>query len=286
MPPPTTMATPPTGAAPVAPGTGPTTTVPAPTGPQAPAQGRSGPLIWMATRAAATQLIADPQVRARLAAARLYEIVRPGQEPVGPASVAVWTFTSVSSMSSTLASWTGPLPVKAVMYDPEAWDLTPAGEQRDPDGAMAAAARVAHQHHLLLIAAPALNLAKVLAPPGAGARWETYLRLELAAGAARSADIVEVQAQSLERTPSLYRSFVEQAAAQARRAKPGVTVLAGLSTNPPGSPVTSAEVGQAIEATMALVDGYWVNIPGRGPRCPTCNPMQPSVAIGALRSLV
>jgi hypothetical protein len=64
-----------------------------------------------------------------------------------------------------------------------------------------------------------------------------------------------------------------------------VTVLAGLSTNPPGAAVTSQQLTAAIRATSGVVSGYWLNIPGRGPRCPTCNTPRPDLArqiLGAL----
>jgi hypothetical protein len=34
-----------------------------------------------------------------------------------------------------------------------------------------------------------------------------------------------------------------------------------------------------------MVAGYWLNIPGQGPRCPTCNAPQPDVAIQTLQAL-
>lgn len=37
-------------------------------------------------------------------------------------------------------------------------------------------------------------------------------------------------------------------------------------------------------AARAAVAGYWLNIPGPGPRCPTCRPARPD-AIGVLRQL-
>jgi hypothetical protein len=78
---------------------------------------------------------------------------------------------------------------------------------------------------------------------------------------------------------------VHQAARQARAANPRVTILAGLSTNPPGAEVTSQQLTAAIRATSGVVSGYWLNIPGRGPRCPTCNAPRPDLArqlLGAL----
>jgi hypothetical protein len=98
--------------------------------------------------------------------------------------------------------------------------------------------------------------------------------------------VVELQAQSLERDTGTYTSFVHQATAQARAARPGVTVLAGLSSNPPGAPVTSQHLAGVIRATRSLVDGYWLNIPGPGSRCPTCSAPAPGVAQQALQAAI
>jgi hypothetical protein len=65
--------------------------------------------------------------------------------------------------------------------------------------------------------------------------------------------------------------------------KPGISVLAGLSTNPTGAPVDSQHLTAAIDATRSAVTGYWLNIPGQGARCPTCNPARPDIAIQVLR---
>jgi hypothetical protein len=93
---------------------------------------------------------------------------------------------------------------------------------------------------------------------------------------------VELQAQSLERDPPAYATFVREASAQARAGNPDVAVLAGLSTNPPGAAVNSQQLTAAIQASRAAVDGYWLNIPGNGPRCPTCHAAQPDVGIAVL----
>ena len=79
---------------------------------------------------------------------------------------------------------------------------------------------------------------------------------------------------------------VGEAAAQARAANPRVAILAGLSTNPPGAEVTTGQLAAAIRVTRGTVDGYWLNIPGRGPRCPTCNSPRPDVGRAALRGVL
>jgi hypothetical protein len=148
------------------------------------------------------------------------------------------------------------------------------------------AAGLARAHGLQLIVAPALNLTTVLARGSAAPRWQQFLDLQLAAKMAKVADVIELQAQSLERDSTTYATFVREAAAQAHAANPGVTVLAGLSTNPPGALVASDQLVAAIEASRASVDGYWLNIPDRGPRCPTCNQKRPDVGIDALRAVL
>jgi hypothetical protein len=245
-----------------------------------------GHLTWLLTRSALAQLVADPSVRAELQAAQVYEILQPGQQPLtGFAARSVVTFASAAALESAVNAGQIPPGTWGVLYDPEAWSFTPAAEQRDPVLAATQAAAVAHANGLRLIVTPALNLTTVLQPGSSQPRWQQFLDLNLVGNLARVADVIELQAQSLERDSGTYAGFVKAAAAQASDANPAVTVLAGLSTNPPGAPVSSQHLTDAIRATRSTVAGYWLNIPGQGPRCPTCNAPQPGVAIQTLRAL-
>ena len=40
-----------------------------------------------------------------------------------------------------------------------------------------------------------------------------------------------------------------------------------------------SELRDDVGATRSSIDGYWLNVPGRGARCPTCNAAQPEIAI-------
>ena len=246
---------------------------------------RSSP-AWLLTRSAASQLIADPAVRAKLQGALVYEILRPRQQRlVGITAKPVVTFASATALEDAVNGGRLPAGTYVVLYDPEAWSFTPVAEQRDPVQAATRAAAVAHAHGLRLIVAPALNLTTVLAPGRQQPRWRAFLDLNLVARLAAVADIVEIQAQSLERDTAAYTAFVRAATSQASAANPRVIMLAGLSTNPPGAPVDGQQLTAAIRATRSMVDGYWLNIPGQGPRCPTCNPPRPDIAIQILQSL-
>ena len=256
----------------------------------------SGP-AWLVTRSALAQLIADPSVRQRLASAQVYEILQPGQQLLsGVQARAVVTFSSAAALVEAVRSGQVPPDAYGVLYDPEDWAFTPAGEQRDPVAAAGQAAQAAHSKGLKLVVTPALNLTTVLGSGSgsgsgscsgpSGPRWQQFLELRLIAHLAQVADVVELQAQSLERDTATYTSFVRQAAAQARAARAGVTVLAGLSSNPPGPPVTSQHLADVIRATRSLVDGYWLNIPGQGARCPNCSAPAPGVAQQALQAAI
>ena len=239
----------------------------------------------MLTRAALAQVATEPAVLAGLQRSRVLEILQPGQQRAAVAGAdPVVTFSSVGELSQAVAGGRLPAGTSAVLYDPEAWSFTPRAEQLDPASAAQRARDIAHAHGLSLIVAPALNLTTLRPDPAGGPRWKQFLRLGLAGSIAKVTDVLEIQAQSLERSTSTYAEFVRDAAAQARAANPRVAILAGLSTNPPGAPVTSQQLTAVIHATRGIVDGYWLNIPGRGPRCPTCNSPRPDVGRAALRA--
>ncbi len=246
-----------------------------------------GSATWMLTRPALAQMLADPAVRSRLEHTRIYELLQPGQQPLsGISATPVVTFPALAELRSALAGHTLPAGTGAVLYDPEAWSFTPPAEQRDPVQAAAQAAELAHAHGLKLIVAPALNLTTVLDPGSSAPRWQCFLDLGLAKSMAKVADVVELQAQSLERDQTTYESFVRQAAAQARAGRPGVSVFAGLSTNPPGAPVDSQQLTAAYQASRSAVNGYWLNVPSAGPRCPTCNASRPDIGAKVLGTVL
>jgi hypothetical protein len=241
----------------------------------------------MLTRSALAQMLSNPGVRTGLERTRIYELLQPGQKPLsGIDATPVVTYPSVPELRSALEDNSLPAGTGAVVYDPEAWSYTPAAEQRDPVQAATQAAELAHAHGLKIIIAPALNLTTVLEPGSSAPRSQTFLDLNLAGAMARTADTIELQAQSLERDPEAYATFVHAAAAQARARNPNVTVLAGLSTNPPGAAVNSQQLTDAIVASRPDVDGYWLNIPGQGPRCPTCNAPRPDLGIAVLSTVL
>jgi hypothetical protein len=250
---------------------------------RAPLPGRGHP-AWLVSRSVLAQFVEDPAAVNQLRGKLVYEILQPGQPPLpGVVAEPVVTFASAAVLKNAIRARQLPPGIFGVLYDPEAWTFTPAAEQQNPVQAATAAAAVAHAHGMRFIVAPAIDLTNVLSSSGTGPRWRQFLSLDLIGRLAKVADVVELQAQSLELDTGAYRAFVQAAAAQASTARPGVALLAGLSTNPPGVPIEARQLTSAIQATRSLVDGYWLNVPAPGARCPACNAPRQDIAVQSLQ---
>jgi hypothetical protein len=191
------------------------------------------------------------------------------------ASIPSQAWASEAQFASDLATGRIASDVRLVMYDPESWSATPPDERLDPETAMRAFASLAHRHGYLVMITPHPNLTSV---PGAacvavGVETEAhaFLRCGIEAAAARFADIVEVQAQSLEVNVMAYHHLVAAAAVQARAANPRVLVLSGLSTNFTQDP---AVLYAAWRSVLGVVDGHYLNVP---------HGVRPEVAVGFLQ---
>jgi hypothetical protein len=195
------------------------------------------------------------------------------------------TFTSYSDLQNAFLAGNIPSYIDAIIYDSENWSFTPVVEQQNPALYYQKAAELIHQHNLRFIATPAINLIQAIEPgyEDPKGKYQKFIDLGIAGAVAQYADIYEIQVQGSETDLSLSANFVSQASAQAKAANPNVTVLAGLSTNPMGQSVTSDQLFQLVHATLGTVQGYWLNIPGQSPYCPSCGTPQPQVAQGLLQ---
>ena len=204
--------------------------------------------------------------------------------PAGWQARSVKSFKSYADLKAAIDRNALAPSLAGILYDPEHWSFTPPEEQRDPARYIALAAALCRQHHLLLIATPAVDLTAVLAP-GTSDPIASYLQLGIARDAARSADILVIQSQRVEDDAVRYQQFVTEAATQAKSVNPNVVVLAGLSTGPGGKSVTPQDLYQAYLSTRSVVSGYWLNIPGKGPLCPTCSDPRPDIALDFLKMI-
>lgn len=245
------------------------------------------PIRWLFAWPGVAEIAADPGASALLGDTQPFVIKRRTGFVIPPSwnAVPIFPFHSYRAIRDAFAQGTLPPGVKGILYDYEKWSFTPEEEKRNPAYYVKKAADLVHAHGLLFLTAPAVNLVTVLAPEGRNQLLETYLRLGIAADAARYADVFDIQAQRAERSPARYADFVRQAAAQARQANPNVLVLAGISTNPLGRHVTADDILRAIAATRDTVDGYWFNIPTRNAYSPLTVDYRPDMAIEVLRRL-
>jgi hypothetical protein len=237
-----------------------------------------GTANWIFTKAALDAVTANPQARARLAGARIFEILKGNERPSTAVPVVpTMSFKSVTTLRDTKLR----RDVRAVIYDSEHWAQTPPDEQRDPAGFYQQAAAIAHAHGLIFVATPAMDLVNATGSRAANPA-QVFLARDIDGSAAKYADVVDIQAQSLERDPTAYRDFVARATGQIRSANPGAAVVAGLSTNPHGAAITPAMLVSDMTAVAGAVSGFWLNIPDQGLNCTDCATPRPDVAVGAL----
>ena len=215
---------------------------------------------------------------------RTYLMGKGPQSP--PNSNSTITFCSFLDFQKAIANGKIPTSVRAVIYDNEGWSFTPPNEQKNPYYYMKVFGQLAHQNGLIFISAPACTIVKKIDPTINSDIYGRYIRLGLAASAARNADIYEIQAQGSINNTAQYEQFVQQASDQARAANPNIRVFAGLSTNPNGQPVKGEQLHADVVATKPYVNGYWLNIPAGGPYCPSCGSPQPKVAADLLRRML
>ena len=244
-------------------------------------------VTWLLTQSALQSMATSSTALATLDKGRVIELVPLGSSPFRPSGVSVtpaFTVDSVVTLRSLIQNNAVPSWAHAVLFDDEAWSLTPLSEQLYPAKAAAWAEQLAGSRRLSLWCAPAIDLVSVL-DPSASSYWQGYLNLNLAGQMGRSCNGLDIQAQSLERNAATYRKLVDQASQQARAARSGIALTAGLSTNPPGPTVTLSELEADVTATITTAHGYWLNIPSPGPWCPTCAPADPALGIKLLNWL-
>jgi hypothetical protein len=177
------------------------------------------------------------------------------------ATTPVLAYTSYARFSADIRSGAIRYHYKWVMYDPENWSATPAGERRNPAKYMTWFGQLAHAHGLKVIQAPSLDLATVTGSvlarrPGESAdQW--FVRVDLAGAAAAAADIFQLQDQSNATAGDKYAWMFNTTESQARAANPDVSVFSEVST------VGATAAQMATAAKSIRPDGFYVAAAGK-----------------------
>ena len=127
-------------------------------------------------------------------------------------------FSDYNTLAAALSGGLAPS-VKAVVYDPEAWQFAPVAQQQNPAHYEQLAAEAVHAHHLQFIAAPAVDLLNVNGVGQKGTKYDKYVADGYAAAAAKYADVYEIQAQDWRR---IHRNIRSSLARRLRRQRPQI----------------------------------------------------------------
>ncbi len=205
--------------------------------------------------------------------------------PASSIGVPLVIFQSYQQIEAAFANHTLPGKYKAVMYDNEHWPMTPPTEQQHPDMYEHMTANLVHAHGMVFISAPAPDIVRAVGVVRHNNTHDTYLERNLAGGAAKYADVVDIQAQYLEPNLSEFVSFATTAARQARQANPNVKVYIGIATGPDGQSVSAQQLYNAYKTVLPIADGYWLNVSGQNQYCPNCAAPRPDLAVTLLHDI-
>lgn len=210
--------------------------------------------------------------------------------PAGNLGIPTVTYDSYTAIKQAFADGALPGTYRAVLLDMEHWKFTPRAEQLNPAKYEQLAASLVHKHKvgghaMLLIDAPASDIVQARCACKGASVWQHYLDWDIAGGAARYADVIDIQAQGEELVLPSYKQFVTTAARQARQAHSAVVVLAGLSTDNGPREVFFSQLYQAYLGASPHVAGFWLNIPGPGSHCPKCGGPYPGPALSLLKKI-
>lgn len=233
------------------------------------------PADWILAASQFAAVVGQPAVARVMGGGTVFEPVSPRQ---APSTLLPVTPTLVVHSEALLAQMVAehqvPKDIRAVLYDNERFPDTPLVEQQDPllyDQKVAQLAAAEHWVSICDLIEPDRLPARERSDPAAEVPPCTVIGLNTV--------------QQSERQPTRYAALVARALSLVHRVRPSAPVLAGLSANPRGGPVSAAELAADIRATHALVQGYWLNVPSPGVGCPSCGLPDPSRMADALEQL-
>jgi len=151
--------------------------------------------------------------------------------------------------------------IDVVIYNPEPGFInTTEEEKRDPVSYAIRFAKLAKENGLLSVAAPSCRLIKERDTLGRYQACSVLIYRKIAP----YYDFIDVQAQSVQSDPNLYRQIVSHAANIIKSVSPKTKVIAQLSTvDSIGG--NAASMGEAAIAVREWVDGYWINVDNKSP---------------------
>lgn len=233
-----------------------------------------GPRIWLLAAAQFTPVVSDQAVRALLSGSTVLEPVGPREEPSGLLPVVpTLVVHSEAALAGEVAAKQVPASIRAVLYDNERFPDTPPDEQADPMHYDELVAQIAKEHGWISVCD--------FVQPDRLPRPDRVPKDEVP-----PCDIVGLNTvQQSERDPKAYAALVGRIAGAVRSVAPTRPLIAGLSSNPSGPPVSSAELARDIEAVWSYVSGFWLNVPSPGVGCPHCHEPDPALMAAALSSV-
>jgi beta-glucanase (GH16 family) len=185
-----------------------------------------------------------------------------------PALPAGWNQTivvSVKDATQLAALVSGVDGCQGIVFDLEGWADTPDDQKTDKATLVAThqnAYGYCQANGLKMVATPGVDLTPQMDPTHTGPFYTRWNNVGMYTALAPYCDALDIQGQGTQNTLASYTSFVQDGAAQALAAHPGLEIIAGLSTTPAGGTTTQQQLLDAANSVKSTVTGFWMNVPG------------------------
>jgi hypothetical protein len=164
------------------------------------------------------------------------------------------TYTDESTLAKAAASGQLRTGTRAVVL--QLGPRSPARQQRNPTATFELGAQAAHRNGLLFVAAPQIRILKTLAPRTKPRNWNlTFLRRQLAAAAARTADAVVLPFGDAQKQTAGYAAISQVAAWQVNAVRPGIPIIGALNVGGSNTP-SGTVLAATTQAAAGAVTGF------------------------------
>jgi hypothetical protein len=134
------------------------------------------------------------------------------------------------------------------------WEMTNIAESHER------ACALLHSRGFRVITFPANDIVWKTPPVPGRDQYQAFISRNIAADAARHADVIGVQSQGLTASTEAFARYITATSDQARAVNPGIPFFGGLATERLGTLISASQMHAAYLATSHICDGYWINV--------------------------
>lgn len=152
---------------------------------------------------------------------------------------------------------------KGVVVDLENWRFTPENQKKNPIQIFKSASHYVEKNNLKnwLMAAPSMNLIRVMYPTYKGKVYLKFIQENIAGKIAPYVKAYDIQAQGAENNPLYYKQIIKKITSQLHNSNKNIKIFAELNITKNSNNKNKEKIMEDIRNTQKYVSGYWIAVP-------------------------